>query len=90
MATMGLSTAMAHDISMLMSDDTTRNQLKVFISILKRQKKQADKAAKLRFKEELKADMTEALQELKDAKEGKTVLMTMDELYKDLAKEGQL
>lgn len=90
MATMGLSTAMAHDISMLMSDDTTRNQLKVFISILKRQKKQADKATKLRFKEELKADMTEALQELKDAKEGKTVLMTMDELYKDLAKEGQL
>lgn len=90
MATMGLSTAMAHDISMLLSDDTTRNQLKGFISILKRQKKQADKAAKLRLKEELKADLTEALQELKDAKEGKTALLTMDELYAELAKEGQL
>lgn len=89
MATVGLSTAMAHDISVLMSDSTTRNQLKSFISILKRQKKQADKAAKLRFKEELKADLTEALHELKDAKEGKTVLMTMEELYNELAKEGQ-
>lgn len=90
MATMGLSTAMAHDISMLLSDDNTRHQLKGFISVLKRQKKQADKAAKLRFKEELKADLTEALQELKDAKEGKTAFMTMDELYNDLAKEGLL
>jgi len=84
MATVGLSTAMAHDISVLMSDSTTRNQLKSFISILKRQKKQADKAAKLRFKEELKADLTEALQELKDAKEGKTVLRNARELIYEL------
>jgi len=75
---------MAHDISVLMSDSTTRNQLKSFISILKRQKKQADKAAKLRFKEELKADLTEALQELKDAKEGKTVLRNARELIYEL------
>jgi len=84
MATVGLSTAMAHDISVLMSDSNTRNQLKSFISILKRQKKQADKAAKLRFKEELKADLTEALQELKDAKEGKTVLRNARELIYEL------
>lgn len=84
MATVGLSTAMAHDISVLMSDSTTRNQLKSFISILKRQKKQADKAAKLRFKEELKADLTEALQELKDAKEGKTALRNARELIYEL------
>jgi len=75
---------MAHDISVLMSDSNTRNQLKSFISILKRQKKQADKAAKLRFKEELKADLTEALQELKDAKEGKTVLRNARELIYEL------
>lgn len=39
------------------------------------------------FKEELKADLKEALKEVKEAEEGIVNLGTMDELYAELEKE---
>jgi len=78
---------MVRDITMLMNDDTARPKLRRFISALKKERKQTADEAKQKFKAQLKADLKEALQELRDEKEGKTTLMSMEDLYLELNKE---
>lgn len=87
MATTELSSSMVRDITMLMSDATARPKLRRYITKLKKEKLQAEDEVKLKFKAELKADLAEALQELKEEKEGKASFMTMDDLYSELAKQ---
>lgn len=84
MATTVLSSSLVRDITMLMSNDATRQKLKKCISTLKKEKKQSDEAAKLRFKEQLKADLTDALRELRDEREGKIELKDARDLLSEL------
>lgn len=87
MATTGLSSSMVRDITMLMSDATARPKPRRYIAKLKKEKLQAEDEVKLRFEEKLRADLKEAVKEIKEAKEGKTSFMTMDDLYSELAKQ---
>lgn len=84
MATALLNPTMRHDIALLMSDATARPKLQRYISKLKREKLKADEDAKRHFADQLKADLREALQELKDEREGKTQLKDAWELLNEL------
>lgn len=84
MATMGLSASMVHDITVLMGNAKTRMQLKRLISRLDKDNERVKEEARLKFEAKFKADMKEALQELKDEKEGKIKLRDARELINEL------
>ncbi len=85
MTTLEVRASVLRDIAALMENDSAMLQLQEFLSSLKNNVKAGVKSYKdIAAREDLKFELREALQEMKDVRSGKTERKTMQDLYNEL------
>ncbi len=85
MTTLEVRASVLRDIASLFGNDSAMLRLQGYVRSLKREVALDKKAcAKTYTHEELREDLREALQELKDVREGKIQPQTMQDLYMEL------
>lgn len=87
MTTMEIRTSILRDMASLLGNDEAMLKLQRYIRSLKREVKIEQDTTKQLAKKELKEDLCEALNELKEVQEGKAQLKSMKDLYLELESE---
>lgn len=88
MTSIELNASVIRDITTIMDDESLMTKLQSYIKTLIAEREEAKRlASKKKFMKQLKREITDALQEVEDAKLSGTELMTMDELYAELEKD---